>query len=47
MSFEARYYGRCAACGERIEPGDEVVYDMSEVIHVECEDDDDFEGWGQ
>jgi predicted RNA-binding Zn-ribbon protein involved in translation (DUF1610 family) len=25
--FEARYYGRCAACDERITPGDEVAYD--------------------
>lgn len=41
MSFEARYRGKCAACGDRIEEGDEVTYDDDdELIHDECDDDD-------
>lgn len=25
--FEARYYGTCADCGQKIEPGDEITVD--------------------
>lgn len=37
MTFTAQYRGRCWACDERIEPGDECAYDEDdEVIHVDC-----------
>jgi hypothetical protein len=39
MSFEAKYHGRCAACEERIIPGDHVRYsDGDEIIHNRCEE---------
>lgn len=50
MSFEAQYFSRCPECLERIEPGDEVVYNSGdEVVHVDCddEDDEDFDSWGR
>lgn len=50
MVFEARYPGRCPQCGERIEPGDEVTYNDDEVVHAECDDDDEADGfdrWGR
>lgn len=51
MSFEARYPGRCPECSEVIEPGDDVTYnDADEVVHIECDDDDEvdgFERWGR
>jgi hypothetical protein len=37
--FEARYYGRCAACDERITPGDEVAYDDDALVHEDCHSD--------
>jgi hypothetical protein len=39
MSFEARYPGRCAACEERIIPGEHVRYsEEDEIIHNRCEE---------
>jgi len=36
-TFEAKYYGRCQECGERIEPGDEVCYDADDdLVHEDC-----------
>jgi hypothetical protein len=40
-SFEARYEGRCAACGDRIEIGDDAAYDDDEVVHAYCVDEDE------
>jgi hypothetical protein len=37
MSFEAKYYGRCAGCEERIEPGDQVEYADEELVHTHCD----------
>jgi hypothetical protein len=36
----AEYRSKCAACGEWIEPGDEIVLDDDEVewIHADCWD---------
>lgn len=35
--FEARHHSGCAAdCGDRIRPGDEVVYVADELVHAEC-----------
>lgn len=36
--FEAAYPGRCAACDDEINEGDEVTYDDNELVHVECAD---------
>ena len=36
-TFEAKYPGRCAACDERITPGDTVTYDDDELVHAACE----------
>lgn len=33
--FEARYHGVCG-CGEPIEPGDDVMYDGDELVHLSC-----------
>jgi hypothetical protein len=38
VSFEARYHGRCADCGEHIEPGDRVRYDGGVLVHDDCDD---------
>lgn len=36
MSFTAAYHGSCEF-GDRIEPGDQVVYDADgELVHVAC-----------
>lgn len=40
MTFEARFYGRCADCGDDIEPGDDVRYEDDELIHDDCGTDD-------
>lgn len=37
-AFEARYAGPCAA-GDRIEPGDQVVYVNDDLVHIGCEGD--------
>lgn len=37
MSFEAKYGGQCAACGERIHRGDMATYVSDELVHVDCE----------
>lgn len=34
--FEARYYSRCEACDDWINPGDQCVYEDDEVIHGAC-----------
>lgn len=42
MSFEARYWSECHACGERIVPGQDVTYTQdNELIHAVCTDDDE------
>jgi hypothetical protein len=35
-AFTAQYHGPCAA-GDRIEPGDQVVYVNDELVHLDCE----------
>ncbi|CAA0129291.1 Uncharacterised protein [Mycolicibacterium vanbaalenii] len=35
MSFTAAYHGACGY-GDRIEPGDQVVYEDGELVHVGC-----------
>lgn len=42
-TFTARYPGRCGDCGERIEPGQRVVYTATyrgddQVVHADCDD---------
>ena len=38
-TFIARYPGSCAAeCGERISPGDDVVYVDDRLVHTDCAD---------
>lgn len=40
MTFEARYQGKCADCGESIEVGDEVQFTLTDdLIHADCVDD--------
>lgn len=34
--FEARYYGTCYGCDEKIEPGQMVVYEDDELVHEAC-----------
>lgn len=34
--FQAKYPGRCADCGERIEAGDAVRYVDDELVHDAC-----------
>ena len=34
--FEARYPGRCPACGERIDVGDDLVMEDEQAVHFEC-----------
>ena len=36
MNFEARYHGKCTACGEHIDPGDRVTYEHDALVHEEC-----------
>ncbi len=36
MSFQARYSGQCAACGERIYEGARVEYEDDFLVHVDC-----------
>ena len=37
--WQAQYYSTCPACGEKVEPGDEAVFnDNDQVVHVECYD---------
>jgi hypothetical protein len=36
--FEARYYGRCIVCDDRIEPGDMLVFEVDDAIHEDCAD---------
>jgi hypothetical protein len=36
VTFEARYPGRCAACTERFDVGDDMMRDDGELIHPEC-----------
>jgi hypothetical protein len=36
--FAAKYYGPCAAeCGEKIEPGDQVLYEDGDLVHEHCQ----------
>lgn len=37
MSFEAKYGGRCADCGESIYVGDMIRYDGDTVVHDDCD----------
>lgn len=38
-TFAAKYHGRCSACHERIEPGQDVRFtDDSDLIHADCDD---------
>lgn len=37
MSFAAKYPGRCAACDERINEGDQITYSDDEAVHANCE----------
>ncbi|HTF53659.1 MAG TPA: hypothetical protein VK735_39955 [Pseudonocardia sp.] len=39
-TFRASYFGRCLACDDTIEPGDEVGYADDELIHADCDEDD-------
>lgn len=40
MTFTARYPGRChAACGEPIEPGDDLEYLDDKPVHADCTTD--------
>jgi hypothetical protein len=39
QTFEARYAGRCNACDERFEAGDDVMRLAGELIHPECFDE--------
>lgn len=34
--FEARYPGRCPACEDAIEVGDDLAYDEDVVVHFVC-----------
>ncbi len=34
--FIAAFHGTCAACGEPIDPGDEVLYEDDDLIHEDC-----------
>jgi ribosomal protein L37E len=34
--FAARYHGRCADCGEPIEPGHHVTYEDDELVCAGC-----------
>lgn len=36
MSFQAKYPGQCAACGERIHEGQWVRYEDDFLVHTEC-----------
>lgn len=38
MSFEAKFGGTCAACGERIHVGDIATYVDDALVHVDCGD---------
>lgn len=36
--FAAKYYGPCAGdCGEKIEPGDSVLYEDGDLVHEDCQ----------
>lgn len=36
--FSAKYYGPCAAeCGQKIEPGDSVLYEDGDLVHEDCQ----------
>ena len=37
MSFQAKYSGTCAACGERIHVGDLATYVGDSIVHVDCD----------
>jgi hypothetical protein len=37
VTFEARYPGRCAACGETFDAGADVQREDGELVHAECE----------
>lgn len=41
--MEALWSGKCPACGERIEFGDEIVYspDADAFVHANCKEEDD------
>lgn len=35
--FEAKFRGRCGNdCGDPIEPGDDVMYDADNLVHLAC-----------
>lgn len=35
--FEAKYYSKCSGdCGDKISPGEEVVFRADRLMHVEC-----------
>lgn len=36
--FEAKYYGTCAACDERIRPGDMITFEEDDTMHETCTD---------
>ena len=36
VSFRAKYSGRCGACDDRINPGDDVRYDDDQLVHDVC-----------
>ncbi|SLI51059.1 Uncharacterised protein [Mycobacteroides abscessus subsp. abscessus] len=36
MAFEAKHWGICRNCGERIKPGDLVDFLHSRVVHHDC-----------
>lgn len=38
MTFQAKYAGRCVACGERINEGDWVTYEDDFLVHANCPD---------
>lgn len=38
MTFQAKYPGKCAACGERINEGQHVRYEDDFLVHDDCPD---------
>lgn len=38
MTFTARFRGRCGACAEAIEPGQEIDYLDDYTVHADCDE---------
>lgn len=37
MTFTACYHGACHACGEHVNPGDQVTWVDDEIVHTDCD----------